>query len=118
MSNITINDLIAKIQKLEEEIEKLKEENKILKERIKETSTYVAREEIRHQSIVIKNEVRDELRKELATKEDILLAEERLENKIELLNQKIDFWIKILIILIIISPFIPEVLKSIGLILR
>ncbi len=56
--------------------------------------------------------------KNLAIKEDILLIEERLEKKIKLLNQKIDFWIKILIILIIISPFMPEVLKSIGLILR
>jgi len=118
MSNITINDLIAKIQKLEEEIEKLKEENKLLKERIRETSTYTAREEIKYQIPIMKNEVRDELRKELSTKEDILLVEERLEKKIELLNQKIDFWIKILIILIIISPFIPEVLRSIGPILR
>ena len=78
----------------------------------------MAREEIKHQSVIIKNEVRDELRRELATKEDILLTGERLEKKIELLNQKIDFWIKILIILIIISPFIPEVLKNIGLLIR
>ena len=54
-----------------------------------------------------------------------MLAEERLEKKIALLekkvdmsNQKMDYWTKILIILIIISPFIPEALKSIGLILR
>ena len=77
-----MNDLMAKIQKLEEEIEKLKEENKILKERIKETSTYVAREEVKYQIPIVKNEVRDELRKELATKEDILLVEERLEKKL------------------------------------
>jgi hypothetical protein len=43
---------------------------------------YVARVTIKN------NEVRDELRKELATKEDILLVQERLENKIELLTQK------------------------------
>ena len=111
-----------RIQKLEKEIEKLKERNNA---ETKEIIINTAREEVKYQSSIIKNEVRDELRKDLATKEDIMLAEERLEKKIALLekkvdmsNQKMDYWTKILIILIIISPFIPEALKSIGLILR
>ncbi len=134
MSSATsVDELLVRIQKLEKEIEKLKEKNYA---ESKEIAISIAREEVKHQSSIIKNEVRDELRKELATKEDILLVEgkliggiktmeERLEKKMALLekkialtNQKIDYWVKILIILIIISPFIPEVLKNIGLLLR
>ncbi|CAB3288601.1 Eukaryotic translation initiation factor 3 110 kDa subunit [Methanocaldococcus lauensis] len=132
-STITVDELLNRIQKLEKEIEKLKEKNYT---ETKEIAISVAREEIKHQSSIIKNEVRDELRKELATKEDLLIVEEKLrgeikeldkkivllEKKIDLTNQKIDqkidYWIKILIILIIISPFIPEVLKNIGLLLK
>lgn len=82
MSSISINDLALKIEKLEKEIKKLKEENELLKEKIKETSICVAREEIKYQSAIIRNDVRDELRKELATKEDLMLVEERLEKKL------------------------------------
>ena len=121
-SPISNDELLDRIQKLEKEIEKLKERNNA---ETKEIIINTAREEVKYQSSIIKNEVRDELRKDLATKEDIMLAEERLEKKIALLekkvdmsNQKMDYWTKILIILIIISPFIPEALKSIGLILR
>jgi FtsZ-binding cell division protein ZapB len=121
-SYISNDELLDRIQKLEKEIEKLKERNNA---ETKEIIINTAREEVKYQSSIIKNEVRDELRKDLATKEDIMLAEERLEKKIALLekkvdmsNQKMDYWTKILIILIIISPFIPEALKSIGLILR
>lgn len=121
-SYISNDELLDRIQKLEKEIEKLKERNNA---ETKEIIINTAREEVKYQSSIIKNEVRDELRKDLATKEDIMLAEERLEKKMALLekkvdmsNQKMDYWTKILIILIIISPFIPEALKSIGLILR
>ncbi|AEF95807.1 hypothetical protein [Methanotorris igneus] len=134
MSSATsVDELLVRIQKLEKEVEKLKEKNDA---ESKEIAISIAREEVKHQSSIIKNEVRDELRKELATKEDILLVEGKLsgeiktmeerleikmallEKKIGLTNQKMDYWVKILIILIIISPFIPEVLKNIGLLLR
>ncbi|CAB3287876.1 Eukaryotic translation initiation factor 3 110 kDa subunit [Methanocaldococcus lauensis] len=90
-STITVDELLNRIQKLEKEIEKLKEKNYA---ETKEIAVSVAREEI-------KNEIRDELRKELATKEDLIIVKEKLRGEI---------WTKILIILIIISLFIPEVL--------
>ena len=49
------------------------------------------------------------LRKELATKEDILLVKTELLGEIKIIK----LWIKILVVLIVISPFIPEVLKNI-----
>ncbi|CAB3289293.1 Eukaryotic translation initiation factor 3 110 kDa subunit [Methanocaldococcus lauensis] len=94
-STITVDELLNRIQKLEKEIEKLKEKNYA---ETKEIAISVAREEVKHQSSIIKNEVRDELRKELATKEDLIIVEEKLrkeikelEKKIDLTNQKIDY---------------------------
>ncbi|ADC70377.1 hypothetical protein MFS40622_1706 [Methanocaldococcus sp. FS406-22] len=49
------------------------------------------------------------LRKELATKEDILLVKTELLGEIKIIK----LWIKILVVLIVIFPFIPEVLKNI-----
>ena len=52
------------------------------------------REEAKAQKPVLKAELRDELRKELATKEDIAVLKEDiavLEQKIESLDQKIEF---------------------------
>ena len=82
-SYISNDELLDRIQKLEDELGKLKEENKLLKETIKETSTCVAREEVKYQTYIIKNEVRDELRKELSTKEDIILMKEELMRYID-----------------------------------
>ena len=84
------NDELDRIQKLEEELGKLKEENKLLKETIKETSTCVAREEVKYQTYIIKNEVRDELRKELSTKEDIILMKEELMRYIDNKSNQLD----------------------------
>ncbi|WP_083774557.1 hypothetical protein [Methanocaldococcus jannaschii] len=72
---------------------------------------------IKENKTIIKNEVRDELRNELATKEDILLVEERLGKKIELLNQKIEREIKlvrrdmiIINLVIILAMYAPEII--------
>jgi dTDP-glucose pyrophosphorylase len=45
---------------------------------------------VKEGKLLVKNELKEELRNELSTKEDILLVEERLKKKIELLNQKIE----------------------------
>ena len=89
-SPISNDELLDRIQKLEEEIGKLKEENKLLKETIKETSTCVAREEVKYQTYIIKNEVRDELKKELSTKEDIILMKEELMRYIDNKSNQLD----------------------------
>ena len=54
------------------------------------------------------------LRKELATKEDILLVKTELLSEIKIIK----LWIKILVVLIVVSPFIPEVLKNIWLLIK
>jgi hypothetical protein len=54
------------------------------------------------------------LRKELATKEDILLVKTELLSEIKIIK----IWIKILGVLIVISPFMPEVLKNIWLLMK
>jgi predicted RNase H-like nuclease (RuvC/YqgF family) len=89
-SYISNDELLDRIQKLEDELGKLKEENKLLKETIKETSTCVAREEVKYQTYIIKNEVRDELRKELSTKEDIILMKEELMRYIDNKSNQLD----------------------------
>ena len=45
---------------------------------------------VKEGKLLVKNELKEELRNELSTKEDILLVEERLKKKIVLFNQKIE----------------------------
>ena len=78
-----------------------------------------------NQSSIIKNEVRDELRKELSTKEDLMLIEERLSGKIKSMeeglkrytdnkfNQIIILQIIILFAIIITNPNAINLIKLI-----
>ena len=43
----------------------------------------------KEEKIIIKNELKDELRKELATKDDILLVEERLRGELKAMKEEI-----------------------------
>ena len=43
----------------------------------------------KEEKIIIKNELKDELRKELATKDDILLVEERLRGEMKAMKEEI-----------------------------
>ncbi|WP_456374030.1 hypothetical protein [Methanocaldococcus sp.] len=83
---MTVDELLNRIQKLEKEIEKLKEKNYA---ETKEIAISVVRNEVMYQSSIIKNEVRDELRKELATKEDLMLVEERLCGEIKAIEERL-----------------------------
>ena len=76
---------------LKEEVGEEKAE-KIVK--IIEESIGTIREEAKAQKPILKAEIKEELRKELATKEDIAVLKEDiavLEQKIESLDQKIEF---------------------------
>ena len=121
-SYISNDELLDRIQKLEKEIEKLKERNNA---ETKEIIINTAREEVKYQSSIIKNEVRDELRKELSTKEDLMLIEERLSGKIKSMeeglkrytdnkfNQIIILQIIILFAIIITNPNAINLIKLI-----
>ena len=90
------------------------------KNETKEMATITAREETQHQTNIIKHDIRDELRKELATKEDISIVKTELKNDIYMLDKKIDNEIKLLkrdliIVIIIMSIVGPEVLNFISL---
>ncbi|AIJ04942.1 hypothetical protein JH146_0091 [Methanocaldococcus bathoardescens] len=56
--------------------------------------------------IIIKNELKDELRSELATKEDIKYLDEKIEKEIKLLRRDMI----IIALIIILSIYAPEII--------
>ena len=93
-SSITIEELYHRIQKLETESRELRE---ILNNKLKD------------EKILIKTELRDELRKELATKDDIYISDKKIDTEIKLLKRDL------IIVIIIMSIVGPEVLNFISL---
>lgn len=61
---------------------------KIVEEFIKENEQKIENK-FKNEKIIIKNELKDELKKELATKEDVLLVEERLKGEIRATKEEI-----------------------------
>ena len=130
MGNILYSDILEivkddkKAKKLVDYFEKRLEETK---NETKDIATITAREETQHQTNIIKHDIRDELRKELATKEDISMVKTELKNdiymldkKIDEVDKKIDNEIKLLkrdliIVIIIMSIVGPEIFKFISL---
>ncbi|MEO2117267.1 MAG: hypothetical protein ABGW92_02525 [Methanocaldococcus sp.] len=80
-----IYELILKNIKDEKKAEEL---YKAVEEFIKENEKRIE-DKFKNEKVIIKHELKDELKNELATKEDVLLAEERLERKIEVLEQQL-----------------------------
>ena len=73
-------------------------------------------EVIKEEKIIIKHELKDELKNELATKEDILLAEERIlryvDNRFNQLDKKMTVGFVILILLYMLTnPNAIEIIK-------
>jgi len=93
-SSITIEELYHRIQKLETENRELRE---ILNNKLKD------------EKILIKTELRDELRKELATKEDIYILDKKIDTEIKLLKRDL------IIVIIIMSIVGPEIFNFISL---
>lgn len=59
-----------------------------------------------------KLEIKDELNKELASKADLLLVEQKLEGKIERLNQKLNFMIVLMVLaLTLMNPVMADIIK-------
>ena len=123
MGNILYSDILEivkddkKAKKLVDYFEKRLEETK---NETKDIATITAREETQHQTNIIKHDIRDELRKELATKEDISMVKTELKNDIYMLDKKIDNEIKLLkrdliIVIIIMSIVGPEIFNFISL---
>jgi hypothetical protein len=92
-SSITIEELYHRIQKLETENRELRE---ILNNKLKD------------EKILIKTELRDELRKELATKEDIYILDKKIDTEIKLLKRDL------IIVIIIMSIVGPEIFNFIS----
>ena len=67
---------------------KAEELYKAVEEFIKENEITIENK-FKEEKIIIKNELKDELRKELATKDDILLVEERLRGEMKAMKEEI-----------------------------
>ena len=66
----------------------------------------------KEQKTIVKAELKDELRKELATKEDIAILEQKMETVYRELNQKIDGEPKVLRLLIYVVIVIMVILNK------
>ena len=113
MDTTTYTDILEivkddkKAKKLVDYFEKRLEENK---KEAKEMAIITAREEVKYHTNIIKHDIRDELRKELATKEDIYILDKKIDNEIKLLKRDL------IIVIIIMSIVGPEIFKFISLV--
>jgi DNA polymerase elongation subunit (family B) len=78
-------ELILKKVKDEKEAEEL---YKIVEEFIKENEQRIENK-FKNEKIIIKNELKDELKNELATKEDLIIIEERLRGEMKSMEERI-----------------------------
>ncbi|EHP88518.1 hypothetical protein [Methanotorris formicicus] len=106
-------ELILKKVKDEKEAEEL---YKIVEEFIKENEQRIE-QKFKNEKVIIKNELKDELRSELATKEDVLLAEERLRGEMKALEERLEKKIElvrrdviIIALIIILAMYTPEII--------
>ena len=116
-SNITLEALANEIKILKAEINNLKEETKS-----------IARNEVEYHKNIIKNDLRDELRKELASKDDVLLVKKEVEmirtelkGEIGVLQGKIELLRRDMIIIaliIILAMYAPDILGKIGILFK
>jgi prefoldin subunit 5 len=123
-SNITLEALANEIKILKAEINNLKEETKS-----------IARNEVEYHKNIIKNDLRDELRKELASKDDVLLVKKEVEmirtelkgeidlvrGEMELLRREMEILKREMIIMtliIILAMYAPDILGKIGILFK
>ena len=77
-----------------------------------EEALEVIEQKAKEQKTIVKAELKDELRKELATKEDIAILEQKMETVYRELNQKIDGELKVLRLLIYVVIVIMVILNK------